>query len=497
MGALLSGTVPPLAESNSALINSNLGASGSNFSSFISSNNTIGTCTTPKAFLNIIFFDQQFNFIPGDPSAPGVGTNVIQVSTANAQDLNLPLQQKAPKNGWVYIYLSNESNEDVYFDNFSVSQVHSPISEETHYYAFGEKIAGISNLAFNKVPSKYHYQGDYSEEEQNTLWNEFELRMYDPQIGRWTGADPYDQFPSPYVGMGDDPVNNVDPSGGDLADVIGLAGGGAIGAAIGFFVAKDQKGSTIWEDIGAGIIGGFVGSGLGYATAETLYPTVGSEASWLNSLAAYYTGLFGGNRELPINITGQLCTNCAAYAPDMWSWLPSLSLPNVSMPNLFGWVDDVQNIWTTIDIQTVVSVGWANRDPGDKVMTRTFLNVSGTEGSDFEFGDVHDETTIDVPYDPNNTRTKTEIESPGDLGNWDQVRHYNWVQNGSRYTVTVDQHSSSGRGFTYDKHENIVTLNKAIGAKESKVKVITQKRMARPIRRLRIFGIKLPFTHKK
>jgi hypothetical protein len=38
--------------------------------------------------------------------------------------------------------------------------------------------------------------------------------MYDAQIGRWTGADPYDQTASPHVGMGNDPINNVDPDGG-------------------------------------------------------------------------------------------------------------------------------------------------------------------------------------------------------------------------------------------------------------------------------------------
>jgi RHS repeat-associated protein len=104
----------------------------------------------------------------------------------------------------------------VYFDNLQVSQEHGRISEENHYYAFGQKIAGICTKAFNKLSNSFNYQGDYSEEEENTLWDEFDLRMYDPQIGRWTGADPYDQFASPYIGMGNDPVNSVDPSGGGI-----------------------------------------------------------------------------------------------------------------------------------------------------------------------------------------------------------------------------------------------------------------------------------------
>ena len=40
------------------------------------------------------------------------------------------------------------------------------------------------------------------------------LRSYDAQIGRFLQHDPYDQFASGYVGMGNDPGNMVDPTGG-------------------------------------------------------------------------------------------------------------------------------------------------------------------------------------------------------------------------------------------------------------------------------------------
>ena len=40
------------------------------------------------------------------------------------------------------------------------------------------------------------------------------LRSYNPQIGRFLQHDPYDEFASGYVGMGNDPGNLVDPSGG-------------------------------------------------------------------------------------------------------------------------------------------------------------------------------------------------------------------------------------------------------------------------------------------
>ena len=42
---------------------------------------------------------------------------------------------------------------------------------------------------------------------------DFHARQYDPQVGRFWGIDPLDQFPSGYTGMGNDPANNIDPSG--------------------------------------------------------------------------------------------------------------------------------------------------------------------------------------------------------------------------------------------------------------------------------------------
>ncbi len=43
----------------------------------------------------------------------------------------------AQKNGYVYVYFSNESDEIVYYDNFMLTHELGPIREETHYYPFG------------------------------------------------------------------------------------------------------------------------------------------------------------------------------------------------------------------------------------------------------------------------------------------------------------------------------------------------------------------------
>jgi RHS repeat-associated protein len=215
-GALSTVKTGVLNHNSSVSVNTNL-TNNAPFNLFINNQPATGNPNAPKAYLNIIFLDEQFKFIDKDYVTPEIGSDYLRVNSAGTPALLL-LQKKAPKNGWVFVYLSNESNENVYFDNLAVNQEHSRIAEESHYYPFGLKIAGISSKAFNKLQNKHGYQGDFSEEETETGWDEFDLRMYDPQIGRWNGVDPYDEFTSPYIGMGNNPINQTDPSGGKTDD---------------------------------------------------------------------------------------------------------------------------------------------------------------------------------------------------------------------------------------------------------------------------------------
>ena len=85
----------------------------------------------------------------------------------------------------------------------------------TDYYPFGA-VAKVwdSPEQTQQEAYRFGYQGDYSEKDEETGWNHFELRQYDPIIGRWMSVDPARQFASPYVGMGNNPINGVDPTGG-------------------------------------------------------------------------------------------------------------------------------------------------------------------------------------------------------------------------------------------------------------------------------------------
>ena len=60
---------------------------------------------------------------------------------------------------------------------------------------------------------KFGFQGQFSEEDDKTLWNYFEARHYNSGLGRWMIPDPASQFNSPYSAMANQPNFRVDPDG--------------------------------------------------------------------------------------------------------------------------------------------------------------------------------------------------------------------------------------------------------------------------------------------
>ena len=84
------------------------------------------------------------------------------------------------------------------------------ISSSTDYYPFGMAMPNRNTVDANGY--RYAYQGQ--EKDPETGKEAFQLRLWDSRIGRWISPDPYGQFASPYVGMGNDPVNGIDPDGG-------------------------------------------------------------------------------------------------------------------------------------------------------------------------------------------------------------------------------------------------------------------------------------------
>lgn len=102
---------------------------------------------------------------------------------------------------------------------------------QTDYYPFGMEMPDRHWVSGSISGSyKFGYQGQFAENEtQRNYLNEFQLRQYDSRIGRWLTTDPYDQFSSPYLGMGNNPVNGIDANGGFSSPIFDIATGKFMG----------------------------------------------------------------------------------------------------------------------------------------------------------------------------------------------------------------------------------------------------------------------------
>ncbi len=188
-----------------------LGALGA----FRTTNNPDQT-SVPKAYLNWVLLDDQFNYVAGSSGAVAVAMPDGIYPLTGSPDIT--------RNGFLYIYVSNETKGwDVFFDNLSVTHYTGPLTEETHYYPFGLTMAGISNKAFGELENRYKFnkgselQNKEFSDGTGLEWYATPLRSLDPQLGRWWQIDSKpDYAQSPYSAMGNNPILFNDPLGDTL-----------------------------------------------------------------------------------------------------------------------------------------------------------------------------------------------------------------------------------------------------------------------------------------
>lgn len=219
----------------------------------------------PKAYLNWILFDDQFNYISS-------GSGVQQVLAGSSAQALTPALQTISKNGYFYVYVSNESQQDVYFDKLTVKHYSGPLAQEQSYYPFGLQMAGISDKALLKPTNPYKYNGGSELEEDYgvSYYNTF-YRKYDPQIGRFTGVDMLSEQGygiNPYHFGMNNPIFFNDPTGSissqaQMNAARETAGGIVFGDGTSYGGWNGGGGICLCYVPGAGGSGGAIGGGGG------------------------------------------------------------------------------------------------------------------------------------------------------------------------------------------------------------------------------------------
>lgn len=182
----------------------------------------------PFAFLNYMLLNESFEFVDGgvwrvgEDGAFDPGGEVFM----NFDHVKFPEPIVAIENGYIYVWVANESKTTkVWFDDLKVTHTVGAVTQATDYGAWGDVIKDVKSAGEDEY--RFGYQGQFAEKDPETGWSHFQLREFDPVIGRWKVVDPKRYGSSPYIGMDNDPCNKIDVDGGcpgGCPPNLGLAG---------------------------------------------------------------------------------------------------------------------------------------------------------------------------------------------------------------------------------------------------------------------------------
>ncbi|MBT1699008.1 RHS repeat-associated core domain-containing protein [Fulvivirgaceae bacterium PWU4] len=172
-----------------------------------------GNTTYPKAFVNILLFDKDFNFLDVAYDQINGGEQVNE--SPNVPHDQMMKEYTVKEAGYAFVYISNDNptQVEVYFDDVTITHTPTNIIQYNEYYPFGLQAATSWTRENNK--NDYLYNAGT---ELNAIsgWYETFFRSYDPVLGRFMQIDPMASVThtlSPYQYADCNPVLFNDPSG--------------------------------------------------------------------------------------------------------------------------------------------------------------------------------------------------------------------------------------------------------------------------------------------
>ncbi len=231
---------------------------------------------TPKAYLVWIYFNDAYVYVRS-------GGQAITTSAYNAFE-KLSRSFTAEQNGYLYIYVANESSvsstTNVHFDETYIvhekNNVTLQVTQASDYYPFGlsfneynaDRLKEVS--AGNYEPTlrnRYKFQGQELQKDLDLGWYQFKWRMHDPAIGRFGAVDPLSDkylYNSTYAFSENKLISHVELEGLEAEDSW-AAWFGALKAATESRVSdpgvKDYLGTLFYggTDMGQGLMNTAVG----------------------------------------------------------------------------------------------------------------------------------------------------------------------------------------------------------------------------------------------
>lgn len=241
-----------------------------NFGGVVVANNGSGSTASPKAFITILLFDQNYNFV--NLAYDQIDAAFVQ-SGASKSPFDLLTQTVTVKEpGYAYIYISNENPTlvDVYFDDLSITQTKTPVIQYNEYYPFG--LQTMNSWTRENNSNNFLYN-EGTELNATTGVYDLMFRNYDPVLGRFGQVDPMASMygsQTPYNYANNDPITYNDPLGLMANTSDWMTFGGTTARRI------DNNGHSDFLDRGYGMLNLSSGSvtAYGYSARQSL--TAGS-----------------------------------------------------------------------------------------------------------------------------------------------------------------------------------------------------------------------------
>ena len=154
--------------------------------------------SVPKAYIVMLYFDSNYNFIRASLKSIS--------ERAYGSFEKLTVSMKPEQNGYVYVYVANETGvsfaTDVFFDDlYIIHQKGNPmlqVIQASDYYPLGipfnqfnaDKLRATGSGYEPVVRNRMLFQGQEYERDLGLAWYHYRYRMHDPAIGRFGVLDP-------------------------------------------------------------------------------------------------------------------------------------------------------------------------------------------------------------------------------------------------------------------------------------------------------------------
>ena|GEM_PF-3220824 len=169
--------------------------------------------TSPKAYLNYILLDKNFNYL--NSGFERLGSSAADPGDGSGTHQKLSFEEiLVQEDGYLMVFLSNESDQsvEVFWDDFRVDHHYNAVLQADDYYPFG--------LTFNSYQRSYSKANNYKyngkEEQEETGWYDYGARMYQADLGRFFNQDRYAEKymdHNPYHYTLNNPIKYIDING--------------------------------------------------------------------------------------------------------------------------------------------------------------------------------------------------------------------------------------------------------------------------------------------